>query len=177
MLNGKNVFPDQLAGKPVAPLEQFESRTQGLIKDLPVWNDYRLVQHNADGFNIQKRTNAKSTWLDANAGKRASGLVFVGDTKGGLSIGLKDFWQSYPAPVEVRNAAKDMAELKVWLWSPYADAMDMRHYDTVAHGLDATYEDVQPCLTGFSPGHRAPLVTIRPLKKCTSLMTHWVLFI
>lgn len=147
MLNGKNVFPDQLAGKPVAPLEQFDSRTQRLIKDLPVWNDYRLIQHNADGFNIQKRTNAKSNWLDANAGKRANGLVFVGDSKGGLSVGLKDFWQSYPAAVEVRNAATDMAELKVWLWSPYSDAMDMRHYDTVAHGLDATYEDVQPGLS------------------------------
>src|SRR5262245_47500295 len=33
------------------------------------------------------------------------------------------------------------------MWSPEAPAMDMRHYDTEAHGLDAVYEDVQP---GFS---------------------------
>jgi hypothetical protein len=146
-LNGKSVFQDQQAGKPIANLAQFDSRTQSLIKDLPVWNDYRLVQHTADGFSIQKRTNTQSVWLDAIAGKRAKGLVFVGHSKGGLAIGLKDFWQSYPAALEVRNAAKDRAELRVWLWSPYNDAMDMRHYDTVAHGLDATYEDVQP---GFS---------------------------
>ncbi len=148
-LNGQNVFPDQVAGKPVANQEQFAAREQALIKDMPIWNDYKLVQNTADGFTIHKRTNTQSTWLDANAGKRATGLAFVGDVKGGLAIGLKDFWQSYPAALEVRDAAKDVAQLKVWLWSPFAEAMDMRHYDTIAHGLEATYEDVQE-------GHSTP---------------------
>jgi len=146
-LNGKNVFPDQVAGKPVGNFEQFDPRTQKNIKDLPIWNDYRLVQNTADGFNIQKRTNLKSTWLDVAAGKRSTGLAFVGDTKGGLAVGLKDFWQSYPTAFEILDAAKDVAQLHVWLWSPTSEAMDMRHYDTIPHGLDATYEDVQP---GFS---------------------------
>lgn len=146
LLQNKNVLPDQLAGKPIS-LDQIPARAQPLIKDFPIWNDYRLVQYNADGFNISKRTNTKSTWLEANAGKRAKGFVFAGDVKGGLGIGLKDFWQSYPAAVEVRDAAKDVAEIKVWLWSPYNEAMDMRHYDTVGHGLPAVYEDVQPGLS------------------------------
>lgn len=111
LLRDKNVLPDQLAGKPQS-LDQIPERAQSVIKDLPVWNDYRLVQSTAEGFNISKRTNTKSTWLDANAGKRSKGFVFVGDTKGGLGVGLKDFWQSYPAALEVRNAAKDVAELK-----------------------------------------------------------------
>lgn len=145
--DGQDVFASQVAGKPVTGMAQLNPRTQSLLKDLPVWNDYKLVQSNADGFNIQKRTNTASTWLDVIAGKRSKGLVFVGDTEGGLAVGLKDFWQSYPAAMEVRNAAKPVAELRVWLWSPYNDAMDMRHYDTVAHGLDATYEDVQPGFT------------------------------
>ncbi|TDH24215.1 Tat pathway signal sequence domain protein [Segetibacter sp. 3557_3] len=144
MLNGTNVFPGQQAGKPVANEDQFDARTQALLKHLPIWNDYKLVQSNADGYNIQKRTNPQSTWLDAIAGKRSAGLVFVGDTRGGLAVGLKDFWQSYPAALEVRNAARDIAELRVWLWSPYAEAMDMRHYDTIGHDLTATYEDWQP---------------------------------
>jgi hypothetical protein len=147
MLNGNDVFPSQQQGMPVAAIEAFTPRMQALMKELPVWNDYRLVQHTADGFTIDKRTNAASTWLEANAGKRARGFVFAGDTKGSLGVGLKDFWQSYPSALEIRNAAKDVAELKVWLWSPYHTAMDMRHYDTVAHGLDATYEDVQPGLS------------------------------
>ena len=146
LLQNRNVLPNQLAGKPIT-LEQIPARAQSLIKDFPIWNDYKLVQYNADGFNISKRTNTKSTWIDANAGKRANGFVFVGDTKGGLGVALKDFWQSYPAALEVRDASKNVAELKVWLWSPYNEAMDMRHYDTVGHGLAAVYEDVQPGLS------------------------------
>jgi hypothetical protein len=144
---GQNVFPAQAEGKPIANQEQFEERDRELINDLPVWNDYKLVQSTADGFSVQKRTNTQSTWLDAAAGRRATGLAFVGDVTGGLAVGLKDFWQSYPAALEIRDAAKEVAELKVWLWSPYAEAMDMRHYDTLAHGLDATYEDVQDGLS------------------------------
>src|SRR5262249_21149505 len=68
----------------------------------------------------------------------------------GLAIGVKNFWQSYPASLEVRNAATDRAEVRVWLWSPDAPAMDLRHYDTRAHDLDSSYEDVQP---GFSTPH------------------------
>jgi hypothetical protein len=37
-----------------------------------------------------------------------------------------------------------MAEIRVWLWSPYDEAMDMRRYDTITHSLDASYEDGQP---------------------------------
>jgi hypothetical protein len=146
LLQNRNVLPEQVAGEPVNT-SLLPDRAQSLIKDFPVWNDFKLVQNNADGFSIQKRTNIKSTWLDANAGKRAKGFVFVGDSQGGLGVGLKDFWQSYPAAVEVRDAAKDVAELKVWLWSPYSEAMDMRHYDTIGHGLAAVYEDVQPGLS------------------------------
>ena len=146
LLQNKNVLPNQLAGTYINT-DTLNARVKPLLKDFPIWNDFKLVQYNADGFNIAKRTNTKSTWLDANAGKRAKGFVFVGDTKGGLGVGLKDFWQSYPAAVEIRDAAKDVAELKVWLWSPYNEAMDMRHYDTVNHGLAAVYEDVQPGLS------------------------------
>jgi hypothetical protein len=63
---------------------------------------------------------------------------------GGLAISVKDFWQSYPAGLEVQKAAADMAQLTAWLWAPDGPAMDMRHYDIRAHGLNASYEDVQP---------------------------------
>ena len=144
---GADVYPVQVDGKRVQNREQFNSRGQGLLADWAVWEDFKLVQPNADGFTIVKRTSADSTWLFANAGKRASGLVFVGDVSGGLGVSLKDFWQSYPASLEVRHAGAGDAELTVWLWSPDAAAMDLRHYDTRAHGLESVYEDVQP---GFS---------------------------
>ena len=146
-LQGRNVFPGQVAGKQLPRAENFSSGTRELIRQLPAWNDYRLMQDNADGFRIQKRTQAGSAWIDAAAGSRAGGLVFAGDTGGGVAVGIKDFWESYPGALEVRGAAGDTASIRAWLWSPYAGAMDLRHYDTTAHGLEATYEDVQK---GFS---------------------------
>ena len=147
---GPGVYADQLAGKRIANRETFSRAGQKLLADWAVWNDYKQVQPNADGFTIQKRTNPESCWLDASAGRRASGLVFAGDVSGGLALGLRHFWQSFPASLEVRNATTEAAELQVWLWSPDAAPMDLRHYDTRAHDLDSSYEDVQP---GFSTPH------------------------
>src|SRR5471032_1875423 len=144
---GGDVYPKQVEGQRVPNRSQVNARAQSLMQQWAVWSDFKLFQPNADGFTIVKRTNPQSTWLAAGAGKRASGLVFVGDASGGLAVSLKNFWQSYPASLEVRKAASDAAELLVWFWSPDAGAMDMRHYDTVAHGLEAAYEDVQE---GFS---------------------------
>src|ERR1017187_112085 len=143
-------YADQLAGKPLPNKEAFNPAGQKLLTDWAVWDAYKLVQPTADGFIIQKRTNPQSCWLDAAGGKRASGLVFVGDATGGLAVGLKNFWQSYPTSLEVEGAATSAAEIYVWLWSPDAPAMDLRHYDTKAHDLDSSYEDVQP---GFSTPH------------------------
>ena len=76
------------------------------MTDWAVWDDYKLAQPKADGFTIQKRTNPQSCWLDAAAGRRASGLVFAGDVTGGLAVAVKNFWQSYPASLEVQKATK-----------------------------------------------------------------------
>jgi hypothetical protein len=127
--------------------EKFEGgRYHGIQagEQLAVWSDYKLVQPAPGGFTISKRTGADSTWVFSDAGSHASGLAFVGDVSGGLGVSVKDFWQSYPTAFDVRNAAGKEAELTAWLWSPDAPAMDMRHYATRAHGLGATYEDVQP---------------------------------
>ena len=145
--SGVDVFPDQVAGLRVPNRDQVDASSQNLMSDWAVWDDYKLVQPNADGFTIIKRTNPQSTWLAAGAGRRASGLVFAGDVSGGLGISIRNFWQSFPASLEVRHAASPEAQVIAWLWSPDAPSMDLRHYDTKAHGLDAVYEDVQP---GFS---------------------------
>jgi len=144
---GPAVYADQLAGKRIANKETFDASGQKLISDWATWDAYKLVQSSADGFTIQKRTNPQSCWLDAAAGRRASGLVFAGDVSGGLAVAVKNFWQSYPASLEVQRVTSPAADLYIWLWSPDAAAMDLRHYDTRAHDLDSSYEDVQP---GFS---------------------------
>jgi hypothetical protein len=150
MINGQNALVEQVAGKRIPNKEDLPQRDQTLLNDWAIWDSFKLVQPNADGFTVHKRTNPQSCWLNCGAGKRASGMAFVGDTSGGLGVALKNFWQSYPASLEIRGAAAGTAHLHVWLWSPDAPAMDLRHYDTRAHGLDSSYEDVQP---GFSTPH------------------------
>ncbi len=150
MVNGENALGAQVAGKRLPNKEQLPQRDQTLLHDWAVWDSFKLVQPNADGFTVQKRTNPRSCWLDCGAGKRASGMAFVGDVSGGLGIAVKNFWQSYPASLEITGAASPTAQIHAWLWSPDTPAMDLRHYDIVAHGLDSSYEDVQP---GFSTPH------------------------
>lgn len=147
---GADLYPQQLEGRRVPNREQVNARGQGLLADWAVWDGFKLVQPNPDGFTVVKRTNPESAWLAAGAGRRAPGLVFAGDVSGGLAVSLKNFWQSCPAGLEVQKMTTGEAELTVWLWSPDAPGMDLRHYDTRAHGLEAVYEDVQP---GFSTAH------------------------
>jgi hypothetical protein len=140
----RDVYPDQVEGRRVPNRDQVGQRGRDLMADWAVWDSFKLVQPNADGFTVQKRTNARSTWLAAGAGRRASGLVFAGDVTGGIGVSVRNFWQSFPASLEVDGASTPEATVIAWLWSPDAPAMDMRHYDTRAHGLEASYEDVQP---------------------------------
>ena len=159
---GADVYPTQIDGRRVPNKAQVDRRGQGFLNDWAVWDDFKLIQPNADGFTLVKRTNPASTWLAAGSGKRASGLVFVGDVSGGLGVSLKNFWQSYPASLEVQKASSPAAELTVWLWSPDAPAMDMRHYDIRAHGLEAVYEDVQPGFSTATGVARTSELTIFP---------------
>ncbi|HVU31825.1 MAG TPA: Tat pathway signal sequence domain protein [Opitutaceae bacterium] len=132
----------QDAGEPIEPRGFYGDKG-----DYAIWSDFRLMQSSPDGFTIEKRTNPQSTWIFSDAGRRADGFAFVGDVKGGLGVSVKNFWQSFPDELDVRNAAAPVATLTTWLWSPDGPAMDLRHYDTRAHGLIATYEDVQPGLS------------------------------
>lgn len=150
---------EQVAGQRIEP-GRFHGPSDK--EQYAIWSDYKLTQPTPDGFTINKRTNDRSSWVFAGAGKRASGLAFVGDVTGGLAISVKDFWQSYPAGLEVRGAATDRAQLTAWLWSPDAAPMDMRHYATRAHGLNATYEDVQAGMSKAYGVARTSELTIYP---------------
>ena len=144
-----DLYAKQLTGERIPERNTFTEQQQSLIDNWASWNDFKLLQSNADGFRVQKRTNIQSTWIDAGYGKRSEGMAFVGDVSGGLAICVQNFWQSFPSELEINNVKSDTAQIKAWLWPPEAEEMDMRHYDTLAwgHGLDASYEDVQP---GFS---------------------------
>ena len=132
----------QLEGKYIEK-DSLPERIRPYLKDWAKWDGFRLSQLTDNSFSVRKRATAGSPWIGTFTGFRSPGYVFVGDTHGGLGIGMKDFWQSYPSTMEVGCARNDEAELTMWLWSPEAEPMNLCHYDTVAHGLRASYEDVQ----------------------------------
>ncbi|HEY4382370.1 MAG TPA: hypothetical protein VGN01_18615 [Acidobacteriaceae bacterium] len=127
-----------------------------------IWDDFKLAQPSPDGFTIVKRTHPKETWLFSAAGKRAAGLASVSDLSGGLAVSVKNFWQSFPAGLEVLKASSPAAKLVAWLWSPDAPEMDLRFYDTAGHGLDAAYEDAQPGLSTAHGVARTSELTLYP---------------
>ncbi|MBQ7571466.1 MAG: hypothetical protein IJT19_04430 [Bacteroidaceae bacterium] len=141
--NNPQLELNQVAGLRIAEPSTFDEKGQALLHNWAAWGSYRLSQPNDQGFSITKRAHPNNPWIGTQTGHRAPGFAFVGDVDGGLGIQVKDFWQSYPASLQVDCAATDCALLTAYLWSPDAPAMDLRHYDNVAHDLIASYEDVQ----------------------------------
>ena len=150
------LYAAHLGGQRVPNLAQFDERARDAILSVPVWNDARLLQLGPDGFSIDKRTTAASSWLHVTDGHRSLGLAVLGDASGGLAVGVKDFWQKYPAALAIHDAAQPAGRLVAWLWAPPALAMDLRTYDTVPHGLPVNYEDWKPgwgTATGIANTH------------------------
>ncbi|MBQ7494699.1 MAG: hypothetical protein IJT75_02900 [Bacteroidaceae bacterium] len=133
----------QVAGHRIPEPSAFDEKGRDLLHHWARWNTYRLSQPNDQGYAIQKRAHTNNQWVGTHTGPRADGYAFAGDVSGGLGVSIKDFWQSYPASLQVDSATHDVAYLTAYLWSPDAGPMDLRHYDNVAHDLNASYEDVQ----------------------------------
>jgi hypothetical protein len=150
---GEAVRDLQRAGEAVPPESEFGPGVVSRLKYIPAFGDYTLYQGSDGAFTIRKRTATGYGWLTSATGHRAAGLMYLGTPKGGLAIGIRNFWQSYPAQLDIRHAAADMASVTAWLWAPSASAMDMRFYhdgmdqDTFPkqrEGLEITYEDYEP---------------------------------
>lgn len=150
---GKEVRDAQVAGRATPPISTFHPSVANGLSYIPSFGDYSLSQLSPDGFEIRKRTTAGHGWLASAHGQRAAGGGYVGGTSGGLAFGIRNFWQSFPAQVDIRYAHTDSANLTLWLWAPDAPAMDLRFYhdgmgqDTYEKqlaGMDITYEDYEP---------------------------------
>ncbi|KAH6648326.1 hypothetical protein BKA67DRAFT_522123 [Truncatella angustata] len=148
---GAAVRAAQVAGQELPDESTWDTRVTTRTQWIPTWGDYSLSQLSPDGFTLKKRTKAGYTWVNIPGGNRSEGLAYLGGaTGGGLAVGLRDFWKRYPTGLDIRNAANDIGQVTVWLYSPSAGPMDNRAFhdgmgeDTYAKQLDAleiTYED------------------------------------
>lgn len=150
---GRQVREAQVMGKRVGALDSLPGNFPGNMQYVPVFADYTLSQLSPDSFSIKKRTGNQYGWVQAANGGRAGGTGYLGTPAGGMAFGIRHFWQSHPAQLDIRNANTRVAGVTLWLWSPEAPAMDLRFYhngmgqDTYAKqrdALDITYEDYEP---------------------------------
>ncbi len=139
----KDYQEDQEKGIRVPEPGYFDQKGQFLISKWAKWDTFRLSQLSDNSWSIRKKTEDDRPWIGTLTGERAAGYAFAGDVSGGLGVSLKYFWQLYPSTIEISGARSDEAVINVWLWSPEAEPMNLRHYDSVAHDLEASYEDVQ----------------------------------
>ncbi len=150
---GEEVRAAQVAGQKLPDESTWDTRVTSRLQWIPAWNDYKLSQLSPDGFTIAKRTKAGQGWVHVPGGTRSNGLTYLGGaTKGGIAVGLRDFWKRFPAGVEIANAASDEGQVTIWLYSPEAEPLDLRPFhdgmgqDTYEKQLDAleiTYEDYE----------------------------------
>ncbi|KAH8588939.1 hypothetical protein B0O99DRAFT_524083 [Bisporella sp. PMI_857] len=148
---GAAVKTAQYKGEKLPSIETWDTRVSSRLKWIPTWSDYSLNQLSADGFTLQKRTKAGQSWVKISGGTRAGGLAYLGGaTQGGLAVGLRDFWKRYPSGLEISDAASDLGEVTVWLYSPSSEPLDLRpfhdglgqkNYTAELDALEITYED------------------------------------
>ncbi|GAB3648463.1 Tat pathway signal sequence domain protein [Echinicola sediminis] len=150
---GRKVREAQVKGEKTPPVSAFPENVASRLHYVPAFGDYTLSQTSPDAFAIRKRTAAGHSWLKSGFGDRSRGLGYIGGPSGGVAFGIRNFWQSYPAQLDIRKADTEQAEVTLWLWAPDAPAMDLRFYhdgmgqDTYEKQLDAlniTYEDYEP---------------------------------
>lgn len=153
---GNDARAAQIEGRAVPAIAP---AVEKLLHYVPAFGDWTLVQANADSFNVRKRTSRQHSWLDAERGRRAQGLAYVGGPSGGVACGIRNFWQSHPAQLDLRECTSDTGQVTLWVWAPDAPPMDLRFYhdglgqDTYEKqlaGLEITYEDYEP---GFATAH------------------------
>ena len=151
-------YQEYLRGARLPNEEDLSESERAALLTCPVWGDMRLVQTGSNGFTIDKRTTEASSWVHYVEGTRSLGGALLGDCSGSIFVGVKDFWQSYPAALHVDRAGEPEGSLTAWLWAPDGPAMDMRHYDTVPHDLRINYEDYKEGWESpYGVGHRSTL--------------------
>ncbi|MDI2034687.1 Tat pathway signal sequence domain protein [Paenarthrobacter nitroguajacolicus] len=150
---GEAVRAAQMAGQPTPPLSQWSPLVSERLHLIPSWNDYTLAQLMADGFELRKRTASGHGWVGISGGTRSAGFSSISDPRGGFGVGVRDFWQSHPGQLDIRDAATDNATMTAWLYSPEAQPMDLRFYhdglgqntfEDQLEALEITYEDYEP---------------------------------
>jgi hypothetical protein len=141
------LYSQQNKGVLLSKEDMEDEAVQVALKDITIWDCYRLYQDSARHYSIKKGTGKENCcFIDCLHGSRGKGLVAVSGETGGMALGNRDFWQKYPSSIWASDITKESFQLTSYLWSYEHEAMDFRHYDTVGHA-SAYYEGFDEVLS------------------------------
>ncbi|MBT1167151.1 hypothetical protein [Bifidobacterium simiarum] len=135
---GRLIHPSDEAGETIdasgvlnqtANSDSDNEKVETVLKDMPWWDEYHMVQDAPSHFAITKKTADEQVCrITTLHGNRTRGGASFGSEAGSVMVAVKDFWQKYPTGYTFTGLTTDVATATVWLWSPDAQAMDFRHY-------------------------------------------------
>lgn len=131
-------YARQLAGLPVAETRETEALF-AVGRQNAVWANFRVTQESEDYFRLEKQTSARLLPVRMGKGHRAQGLLYAGESDGGVAVTLRGFWQKYPAALEVGGMDGDTATFTAWSWAESVEPMDLRHYSDECY-VPSAYE-------------------------------------
>lgn len=125
----EGIYEDQMLGRRLSLEGEPLKIVNQVLKDMPFWSEYELVQDSASHFGIRKKIYDESCcYLDCLSGNRTKGAAAFGSDNGSILFCIRDFWEKYPSGYTFKNLDQTMAEATIWLWSPGVEAFDFRHY-------------------------------------------------
>jgi hypothetical protein len=134
------LYRSQLAGEFLQLSHDRDITTFEVIDDMTIWSNYHIIQDSANHYLIKKSTGKEECcYISCMDGEKAKGIGYVAGENGGIAIGMRKFWEKYPSSFWIDDCKEEVCKVTVWIWSPEAEAMDFRHYDTVGHA-SAYYE-------------------------------------
>ena len=134
----ENYYSDQLTKGIIGNVDENED-AKYVLSNVPIWNDFSVVQDSSYHYRITKRTREGFCYLNSREGSKVSGNICISGTNGGVHAGIRDMWKKYPAELEVCGLSKEKTDVYLWFYSPKADSYDFRHYDDRSY-VDTLYE-------------------------------------
>ena len=102
----------------------------------PSWPQARQVQLGSTFYRTDKRTGPAGSWTRACEGQRAQGWCHLGTEAGGVTAGMRYYWQEYPRALSLDTEA---GAVTFELIPSGAEPLDLRRYSPLVWGK-AVYE-------------------------------------
>lgn len=144
---GNSYYDAQMSGETVDVSDAIDARNgqpcAEMIENATIWDSYKYMQLTPDSFSVRKRTaHDECTYINANFGHRAKGMLYAGDEFGGVAVAMRHFYEKAPSAINADKLSCDTANIIAWIHPTEAEPLDMRHYDTIGH--DQTYYEGYP---------------------------------